>query len=1290
LYLKEVRMENFKSFGRKLSVPFGSGFTAITGPNGSGKSNIGDAILFVLGPRSSKKIRAGRLSELIFNGGRDGKPATECRVSLVFDNTDRLMPIDADEVILTRRVKKAPKPDDPDAYYSYFYVNGRAASLKEFADLLDHARISADGYNIVTQGHVADIVGMGAVDRRRILEQIAGITEFDKDIEKAEKQKQEVESNLEHISIRLEEILRTLRQLKRDRDGALRYKELNEELSKFRGMRAVANKLEMERRIARTQEKIEKLEKERAEAVEKANAGRAQERELVKRIAEVEKRIEETGGEELRELNAELQHLRDEYARRDQDRNYASDEIEEVSKELEEQRAHVAEYKKQYEAIKKEAATHEEHAGNVEEVVKELEAELGDYKESVASTDADAMKIQKDLAELKKEHETALEARHEAQLEQDRVRQNLEALEESLEQLRDEEHRATTDRDEADAELKEVEEASDPQTVKKLEKELFEKKKRQAEISQELKELEAAERTTRQQLADLRAQRDAVAGVERAYSRAVDSVLDARDQGRLKGVCGTIAELGNVDDKYATAIETAAGPRSQSIVVETAKDAQDAIEYLRKNKLGRATFLPLDKLSKSMPRGKALMAVKDNASLGFALDLVRFDKRYEKAFFYVFQDTVVVNRLDDARRLMGGVRLVTLQGDLIESAGAMTGGQASSRKGTSFGGVDTSKIDELSRKLQSIETHTEAMAGELSEVRQSILEIEDHLREAQGTGRELEERTKVLKGRAEQAQKRLDQARQRTEKKEEELERLKAREVELEDALAELSDRLSDMDADKEALSRRLLAVTDKKLADKIKAAEAKLAEAKEQLREAQKLRDVAQDKARLQAERVEESTLREARLQKELTEHQEARESAKTVLAELDKKIEAVEAKVRETSGAVDSLYKERDELKEELNQVKSRIERMVNEAESGYALIAREKENLPALEEGLSEALVELKETEYEHPEEEPLPPMDDLRVEIRRIEQQLRDLGPINQRALEEYEQQEDRKSTLDEEVQRLNEERDKLVELVEEIVKKKKEDFMRVFDAINNNFKQVYTRLSVGGSAYLALENPEDPFDGGLTMMARPRGKRVTRIDALSGGEKGMTALAFIFAVQEYEPSPFYYLDEIDQNLDGVNSDTIGKMVGANSHKAQFIVVSLRKVTLKQADHIYGVTMQRVGLSQIVGDYDVARLRDPDDGSDQTITPIEAITREDQKVDDETRQELSAKVDALTNGGSATNGQEAEGDEETTSAEEEGGPSAQDILDEGTSGDAGDEDGDEADPVDEEPVEKEATV
>ena len=261
LYLKEVQMENFKSFGNKLTVPFFPGFTAVTGPNGSGKSNIVDAILFVLGPKSSKVMRAGRLTDLIFNGGKKRKkPAKFCKVSLVFDNSQRKMPVEADEVILTRMIKRAPLKNDPDNYYSYFYINSHAASYTEFIDVLNHARISGDGYNIVKQGDVTNLIKMGSVDRRRIIDDVAGISLFDADIKKAEKEQEDVERNLERIKIILNEITSQTRQLQKDRDEAYRYKELKEKLYETKAKIAYKKKEEVEQQISEITQQIKSYE----------------------------------------------------------------------------------------------------------------------------------------------------------------------------------------------------------------------------------------------------------------------------------------------------------------------------------------------------------------------------------------------------------------------------------------------------------------------------------------------------------------------------------------------------------------------------------------------------------------------------------------------------------------------------------------------------------------------------------------------------------------------------------------------------------------------------------------------------------------------------------------------------------------------------------------------------------------------------------------------------------------------------------------------------------------------
>ncbi|MFO7677298.1 MAG: AAA family ATPase, partial [Thermoplasmatota archaeon] len=291
LYLKEVQMENFKSFGKKLTVPFFQGFTAVTGPNGSGKSNIVDAILFVLGPKSSKVMRAGRLTDLIFNGGKKQKnPAKFCRVSLVFDNKSRKMPIESDEVILTRMIKRAPLKNDPDNYYSYYYINERAATYTEFINILNYARIAGDGYNIVKQGDVTNFIKMGSVERRRIIDDVAGISIFDADIKKAEKEQQDVEKNLDRVKIILNEITSQTRQLKKDRDEAYRYKELKDKLYETKAKIAYKKKEEIENQIAEISQQITSYETEQNKLYDTKKELKNQHTQLLQDLEEIEKK----------------------------------------------------------------------------------------------------------------------------------------------------------------------------------------------------------------------------------------------------------------------------------------------------------------------------------------------------------------------------------------------------------------------------------------------------------------------------------------------------------------------------------------------------------------------------------------------------------------------------------------------------------------------------------------------------------------------------------------------------------------------------------------------------------------------------------------------------------------------------------------------------------------------------------------------------------------------------------------------------------------------------------------
>ena len=423
-------MENFKSFGNKLSIPFFPGFTAITGPNGSGKSNIADAILFVLGPKSSKVIRAGRLTDLIFNGGKKHKnPAKYCKVSLVFDNTKRRMPVDSDEVTLTRMIKRAPLKKNPDNYYSYFYVNNRSSSFSDFINVLVHARISGEGYNIVKQGDVTNIIEMGSIDRRRIIDDIAGISNFDSDIKKAKKEEIDVDTNLDRIWIILKEISSQIRQLKSDRDEAYRYKELKDQLYETKAKIAQKKKQDIESQIAEINHQIESYEQEQDGLDKKVTELKNQYAKSQNELQEIEKKIGDVGGDEVKEIKGKIDSLRGEEIKVKERINYSNDEILEIQNEQAGQKITLDGTKRELEKYVSQKDNLNNQIDEKQAELKEKEKELSELKETIVQHDDKSMDLSHELAKMREEFNEKTSELHEIKLKRNRFTDKIEALE---------------------------------------------------------------------------------------------------------------------------------------------------------------------------------------------------------------------------------------------------------------------------------------------------------------------------------------------------------------------------------------------------------------------------------------------------------------------------------------------------------------------------------------------------------------------------------------------------------------------------------------------------------------------------------------------------------------------------------------------------------------------------------------------------------------------------------------------------------------------------------------------
>ena len=1174
MHLKEVHLENFKSF-RRIKIPFLPGFTAITGPNGSGKSNITDAVLFVLGPKSPKMIRAGRLTDLIFNGGESKQPAKYCKVSLVFDNYNNGMPLDQKEIMLTRLVKRAPLKDNPDNYYSYFYINGKPSSLQNFTHLLSAASISAERYNIIQQGDITTIVEMGNVPRRKIIDEIAGVADFDRDIEKAEGERAEVEENLSRINIILSEVKNQLRQLKKDRDGALHYKEIQENLHRSQALLSYKKQLEVEKEIAEVSKQITSYESQQKDFQEKIEKLRQKHGEKQTELETLEQKIAEVGGEEVRQLKEKIDAARTEVIKSKEQLNYYKQELIDLKKEKKEAQGALKKIQDELAQHQKTQQDLQRQHTSISKDLKEKEKELQNKRDELAHSDETAMELTRQLAKMKQEYESQKDSLHDLSLNHDRLSQKEESLSLTVAELEEQKKTYEFEIKDIDWRLSEIRkgELEQKKEHENREKHFFEKKKEEAAISGELQELEKKIFSLQRQLSKIQAEDTG------GYIQSVQAILKARDENVLQGIHGSIAELADVDDKYRVAMETAAGSRMQAIIVENDETASQAIDYLRKNKLGRAMFLPLNKMILGKPRGKALLVIKSEEAHGFALDLVRYRERYKPAFWYVFGDTIIMENLDASRKHMGGVRLVTLQGDLIEASGAMIGGSVSSR--VSFGITNRKKLEEMRESLRESTQRQEELTEQLLQVRTELSEMSSTTwkeeKPAEG-GEALSVRKKEFMGKLKLVSDELAE-------KNKDLQALRDKIAGIASEIEKHESTLTKLDEARKEQGDRLLRRSKKEDMKLLESLRSLVEDLREQERTVHGEVETFLTKIDLVCEREKEIARTNEQIAGREKEYSSNIEGLETSYSDYKGELEALMKVEEKISGKVREFTQKRDSVYRELVGMETDIDTLSSKIETFHDLISRAKTRLPTLEDTHRE--LQGKVEGYSFKDEE-IPSLDELKRAIGDMEKTLRDLEPVNMRALEDYEYQEERKARFDEDVNRLETQRKDLIKLVTEITTKKTGRFLDIFGQINNNFQEVYTQLSEGGKAELVLDNPDSPFEGGLVIKAKPKGKKVHYLSALSGGEKSMASLAFIFAIQNFDPSPFYILDEVDMFLDGKNAETVAQMLKQNSQNAQFIAVTLKKDVLQQANHVYGTVMQGLGVSNMIGNVDISKI------------------------------------------------------------------------------------------------------
>ena len=1218
MYLKSLEVLNFKSFKGEVTVPLDRGFTAITGPNGSGKSNCGDAIQFVLGPKSNRVIRAQNSADLIFNGGKNSKPARDCSVTLVFanpvmSNGRRRLPLDKEEIRMSRSIRLTAS-NNPVTTYK---LNGEDSTQKVFHRLLGAANARPDGYNIVLQGDVTSLAKMTANERRKVLDNVAGVTSYDDEIRKANKQKEMVESYLDRIGLLEKEQLERLSTLAKERHVAQKAKEVSDAIQVTNAMLLQSRYATLKNELAFHTDERQKYLTQSQDLLDEHKATEKTLLELDDKIAELQKEINQLTGGETSELGQAIQRLQvaielnndrlleaakeeeeeaQEFAALDEQLGEAKDELSVFKSSLESANAALAEALQQLEEARAE-----------EQQVRAALATAGEKNEHLSEALASA-------EALVGEHE---EQRAEAQSEVDKLAVEADLVGQQLADAQEESEEIRLALGELDIKLQELAEDAPEYDREALARQLAEAQRAEAQLSEDRTRIEVRLREAERALNLAKSEMEQKSGAK-GLAGGASAVLAARDNQALRGIIGTVAELcAPKDSAHEVALATAIGAGMASVVVETDQDAANAIRWLAENRAGRATFLPLNKLSSSRAGGKTVMTARKDGVLGFAHEMLDYDPRIDVAVRFALRNTLIVENLSVARQYMGGTRFVTLRGDVIESGGAMVGG--SKRKmNIAFGGriQGASEVEKHTAEVEKFHLMEQTVNEALREARMNQQSIRNKINAMVDDSYA----TEVREVKAEQKQ--VGQAHKKAQGV------VAGLESKLDELRQSAQAALHGLDA-----ADRILA-SSKEAYDAAK--EAVEAASPEHLRDRMHAVDLLRVTANGAKDKAEEvlsnGTSHQALLQRRVDETQgrldtllENKETRLLRIDELEASLatDRLSLKAKKDEQAVyleenQGLEQERQELTDQRATLKVRNEERLNQAQNHRRLaeeLLRTISDKEAEVQLMAQELIEANLSLNDLPED--LKNVGELERELRNLQRRMEGFGNVNMMAIEQYDECQARLDLMKDEFATLQARRKHLIEVTEQLETQRKERLVTVLEKVNENFKISYHQLSDGGRGELFLENPDEPFKGGLELWAQPRGKssKVSR-QQLSGGEQSMAALALIFAIQDYDPSPFYYFDEVDQNLDAYNAERIAKMCRERSKRAQFIMVTLRKVSLKLADHHIGITHGGDGCSRRILDFDRERA----------IALGEAALKEAQKDADKNESRIMDAVSA----------------------------------------------------------------
>ncbi len=1153
MYIKRLEIDNFKSFANKVEIPFLPGFTAIAGMNGSGKSNIIDSILFALGLSSARALRSEKgVADLISTHNN----RNEATVKVVFDLDDDI----GTEISFARRVKKSPS-----GYTSTYYLNDKTVTLTQMHSELEKYSITPNSYNVIMQGDVVSLVNCSSMEKRKFIDEVAGTADFDRKIEAATNELQAVEGRVQDSLLVMNEINSMLEKLQEEREVALKYQEIKNQKDELEGqitavkyfnfkktlelmheniLRATKDKKKQEIEVENKQEEINKKREEYEDVCAKVKA-QGEDKQL-----EVKKLVEEKKSEIQRKKDS-IFHTEKVINSNNKTIYAAKNAIEGFNINIEKAKVVIAEKEQAKAELEKTLEAKKEELTRILSEVTGLNQTADTY---IQKRNA----LRKELDTLKDDENNLIKDKLPNESKLENLNTELSNTNKAIEELENRVKNFDDDKDKLSLQVETLtKELDDLKTLQKLVFDDIDKTK--AQIQDDMRSIQLANKKIAELEANKRAFRTFGLGA------GVETIM----QSKIQGVHAPLSQLADVDSEYTYAINEALGGRSRFIVVEDENVASRALEVLKSQGKDRATCLPLNKL-KPVPNNLPLP--KLDGVIDFAINLIDFDDKYIKAFYFALGETLVVESMQAAKKLMGKYRVVTLDGEIFEKSGAITGG--AKRKNTpAFGKADDKELENYKSRLDELEEAYRTRENKRVELEKKFERIRaDYSNALNSLQAAKYEYSQLLKGH-EQFEQIIEEKLKRVNEITPEIKKTEALLDKFEQKHVEIIDKITTIQTDIEEVEKFIDDGELKKLQEMTQGVENEIKELERKIlsTENEILKDNQTVAFNTDMIELKESDIK--KLSADNIQLNEDKQKFEVDIVEISKVLEELEAQVVELGKNLVELQNLRQKIQDEMLEAQNAKNILENDIERIKESIESFKLSRSSVEPQLEEVIAELKERGIKTEELTPTEiSIEEITGKIQKLQKKMDDLGLVNMKAIEDYNVVLNRQKELNTKIETLENEKNEIQSRMTGYENLKKETFLDTFNSVNSHFKIIFTELT-DGQGELILENPENPFLGGLTVEGNQKNKEKQKLAGMSGGEKTLMALSLVFAVQRHLPAPFYALDEVDAALDGFNVERIAKMINTQSERTQFVVISQRSQMIESADRMIGVNQNK---------------------------------------------------------------------------------------------------------------------